>query len=118
MLGHLHPALAQHSPLIRGALDLFTGFILVYTLRWLYTTYSRRRLIRSHSKRLDPAPVLQLRDVPGPYPSSWLWGSEWDMYNSEPGQKYLEWYKKFGRIVKFKGVLGVSSLLISISHLA
>jgi hypothetical protein len=105
MLTHLHPALSQLPPSIRGVLDLFTGFALVYGLRWLFTAFSRWRLIRSHP---GESPVLHLRDVPGPNPPSWLWGSEWEMYNSDPGQKYLEWYDRFGRIVKFKGVLGVS----------
>jgi hypothetical protein len=117
MLSHLHPTLHQLPPSFRGALDLLTGFVLVYLLRCLSTVYSRWRLIRSHSEKLSvPAPVLKLRDVPGPHPPSWLWGSEWEMYNSPPGQKYLEWYNQFGRIVKFNGVLGVSSLLNPISH--
>ncbi|KAF8499344.1 cytochrome P450 [Gautieria morchelliformis] len=110
MLSHLHPALSQLPPSIRGVLDLFTGFALVYALRCLSTAFSRWRLIRSHS---GEPPVLHLRDVPGPNPPSWLWGSEWEMYNSDPGQKYLEWYDRFGRIVKFKGVLGSSFLSLA-----
>jgi hypothetical protein len=42
------------------------------------------------------------RHVPGPKPSSWLWGSEWDVYRSEPGRKYLEWREAFGRVYKFR----------------
>ncbi|KAF8515319.1 cytochrome P450 [Hysterangium stoloniferum] len=60
-----------------------------------------------------PAPILHLRDVPGPKAPSWLWGSELEMYNSDPGQKYFEWYKRFGRIVKFKGVLGCTFLSLA-----
>lgn len=109
MLTHLLPALTQVPPFVRSLIDLVTGFTLVYLIRSLYNAASRWRLIRSHSSKLPvPAPVLQLRDVPGPSPPSWLWGSEWEMYSSEPGQKYLEWYNQFGRIVKFRGVLGVS----------
>ncbi|KIJ50614.1 hypothetical protein M422DRAFT_147037, partial [Sphaerobolus stellatus SS14] len=48
---------------------------------------------------------------------SWLWGSEWEMYNSAPGQKYLEWYKSFGRIVKFKSVIRVSALFFNVNRI-
>lgn len=112
MLTHLHPALGQLPSSVQIALDLLTGFTLVYTFRFLYTAISRWRLIRSRSEKLPiGAPVIQLCDVPGPRPPSLLWGSEWEMYNAEPGQKYLEWYARFGRVFKFKGVLGVSSAL-------
>ncbi|KIJ51269.1 hypothetical protein M422DRAFT_158615 [Sphaerobolus stellatus SS14] len=72
-------------------------------------------MVRHHVANLPgtSAPVLHLRDVPGPKAPSWLWGSEWEMYNSAPGQKYLEWYKSFGRIVKFKGVLGSAFLSLA-----
>jgi hypothetical protein len=109
MLTHFYPVLATLPPFLRMPLDLFCGFALVYLFRSLFTSFQCWRLIRHHSTQLaGPAPVLRLHDVPGPSPPSWLWGSEWEMYSAEPGQKYLEWYERFGRIVRFKGVLGVS----------
>ncbi|KAF8588823.1 cytochrome P450 [Ramaria rubella] len=114
MLTRLHPVLAQLPLSVRFPLDLLNGFALVYIFRWLYAAFSRWRLIRVHTQNLpNPAPVLRLRDVPGPKPPSWIWGSEWEMYSSEPGQKYLEWYERFGRIVKFKGVLGSTFLSLA-----
>lgn len=111
MLTQLYPLLGQLPLIPRFLVDLLTGFTLVYIVRYLSTSYVRWRLIRHHTAQLSsPAPVLHLRDVPGPKAPSWLWGSEWEMYSSEPGQKYLEWYKQFGRIVKFKGVLGVCTV--------
>ena len=109
MLTQFHPSFATLPLILRFPVDFFSGFALVYLFRRLYTSFERWLLIRSHSTQLAvSAPVLRLQNVPGPSPPSWLWGSEWEMYSAAPGQKYLDWYERFGRIVRFKGVLGVS----------
>ncbi|KAJ3575897.1 hypothetical protein NP233_g787 [Leucocoprinus birnbaumii] len=47
-----------------------------------------------------------LRSIPGPKPSSFIWGEEWKLYSRPPGQPYAEWHRKYGPIVKFRGAFG------------
>ncbi|KDQ20245.1 hypothetical protein BOTBODRAFT_170241 [Botryobasidium botryosum FD-172 SS1] len=54
-----------------------------------------------------------LGHLPGPEPPSWLWGSEWDVYVSEPGKIYLDWAEKYGRVYKFRGALRSMMLTIT-----
>lgn len=51
---------------------------------------------------------LIFRSIPGPEPSSLLWGEEWELYHGVPGSLYLDWHKRFGRLVAFSGAFGVS----------
>jgi hypothetical protein len=55
-----------------------------------------------------------LRNIPGPAPSSFLWGEEWDLYYGAPGLPYAIWHKKFGKVVRFSGAFGVSRLSFAI----
>jgi hypothetical protein len=45
----------------------------------------------------------------GPKASSLLWGCEWDIHTSKPGEKYLDWADKFGALYKYKAAFGVGS---------
>ncbi|KAJ7480191.1 cytochrome P450 [Mycena galericulata] len=40
---------------------------------------------------------VSLRHVPGPSPTSFLWGEEWNLYHNPPGSHYLEWHQQFGK---------------------
>jgi hypothetical protein len=50
---------------------------------------------------------LSLRHIPGPTPTSLIWGEEWNLYHNAPGSHYLEWHQQFGKVVKFRGAFGV-----------
>ena len=50
---------------------------------------------------------LALWRVPGPKPHSYLWGEEQILYHDSPGSHYVEWHRKFGKIVRFSGACGV-----------
>lgn len=52
---------------------------------------------------------LALKHIPGPRPSSLVWGEEWLLYHSLPGSAYLSWHKIYGKVVKFTGAFGVSN---------
>ncbi|TFK30718.1 cytochrome P450 [Coprinopsis marcescibilis] len=47
-----------------------------------------------------------LRHVPGPPPSSYLWGEEWELYYGSPGAPYIDWHRKYGKVVRFNGAMG------------
>lgn len=49
-----------------------------------------------------------LRHVPGPRNSSLIWGEEWKLFRSDPGQLYFDWHKA-GKVVKYSGAFGVSN---------
>lgn len=51
---------------------------------------------------------LIFRGIPGPKSSSFLWGEEWELYHRVPGSLYLDWHKRFGKLVAFTGAFGVS----------
>lgn len=51
--------------------------------------------------------MLVLWDVPGPEPHSWLWGEEQVLYHDLPGAHYVDWHRKFGKVVRFSGAFGV-----------
>lgn len=104
MLSRLYSSGDNLSSLSRFAIDLSAGFLIVYVLRIIITTINRSRLIRNTAA----SSIIYISNLPGPKSPSWLWGNEWDMYTTAPGQKYMEWYHAFGRIFKFKGALGVS----------
>ncbi|KAF8588472.1 cytochrome P450 [Ramaria rubella] len=90
--------LTSHSPLIRALFDLCFGWLVVYSVRKAWSHHRVSTL---------------LKYVPGPKAPSWLWGSEWDMHNSEPGARYTQWKQQFGDVVKIKGALGRDILAIS-----
>lgn len=104
MLSQLYLFRDSLSSPARFLLDLLAGFFLVYVLRTITTRVNQARFIRNSSA----SHVVHLSDLPNPKSPSWLWGNEWEMYITSPGQKYMEWYHTFGRIFKFKGALGVS----------
>ncbi|KAF9072766.1 cytochrome P450 [Rhodocollybia butyracea] len=54
-----------------------------------------------------------LRHVPGPRPSSFLWGDEWLLYHSTPGVHYLRWHRQYGKVLRFTGALGHQVLSIT-----
>ncbi|PPQ88095.1 hypothetical protein CVT25_014393 [Psilocybe cyanescens] len=45
--------------------------------------------------------------VPGPRPSSFLWGEEWELYHQAPGVPYIDWHSRFGKLVTITGAFGV-----------
>ncbi|KAF9478020.1 cytochrome P450 [Pholiota conissans] len=67
------------------------GFNIVFLTRYLVHSHSMRRAFRH---------------VPGPPPSSHLWGEEWELYHGPPGKAYVDWHKRFGKLVKFTGSFG------------
>jgi hypothetical protein len=68
------------------------GVALVALVRFIYDLVSAR---------------LLLRPIPGPTPSSYIWGEEWKLYSRPPGELYTDWHKQYGSIVKFRGAFGV-----------
>ncbi|KII94437.1 hypothetical protein PLICRDRAFT_50407 [Plicaturopsis crispa FD-325 SS-3] len=52
-----------------------------------------------------------LRHVPGPRNSSLIWGEEWKLFRSDPGQLYFDWHKA-GKVVKYSGAFGSQVLSI------
>ena len=77
---------------LANAFLLALAFLLVDLTRFAYQFINSRRI---------------LRHVPGPPPSSFLWGEEWRLYNSIPGSLYATWHNQFGKVVKFRGAFGV-----------
>jgi hypothetical protein len=49
------------------------------------------------------------RNIPGPPASSFIWGEEWELYHGPPGKPYVDWHKRFGKILKFTGAFGVGT---------
>lgn len=72
---------------------IILGFTLVVLVRHILYTMSTR---------------LILRGIPGPKPSSFLWGEEWELYHRVPGSLYMDWHKRFGKLVAFTGAFGVN----------
>ena len=68
------------------------GFNLVLLTRYLLHSLSMKRAFRQ---------------VPGPPASSLLWGEEWELYNGSPGKPYVDWHRRFGKLVRFTGAFGV-----------
>ena len=56
-----------------------------------------------------------LNHVPGPRPTSILWGEEWLLYSSTPGVPYSSWHEHYGKVVRFRGAFGVSAQVIILS---
>lgn len=69
---------------------LSLGFLIVFVSRYIFHLLLTRRV---------------LSRIPGPPPSSLLWGEEWNLYQSAPGSPYIEWHKRYGKVVKFSGAL-------------
>ncbi|KAF9523587.1 cytochrome P450 [Crepidotus variabilis] len=77
---------------------LLFGFGLFLLGQLLYHTLSTKHAFRS---------------VPGPRPSSWIWGEEWNLYNDLPGKPYEDWHRHFGKVVAFSGAFGHKILSIT-----
>ncbi|KAJ4485545.1 cytochrome P450 [Lentinula aciculospora] len=56
---------------------------------------------------------ILLRHIPGPRPSSLIWGEEWLLYYSTPGIHYVRWHKKYGKVLRFTGAFGHQVLSIT-----
>ncbi|KAF9229533.1 cytochrome P450 [Gyrodon lividus] len=74
------------------------AFALVYFVRFIHQRVSARRI---------------LRRIPGPKSCSWLWGEEQNLYYDAPGAHYLDWHRKFGKVVRFSGAFGHQILSIT-----
>lgn len=53
------------------------------------------------------------RHIPGPRASSLLWGEEWNLYHGSPGALYIDWHRRFGKLVKFTGAFGHQVLSVT-----
>ncbi|KAG6887487.1 hypothetical protein C0992_012062 [Termitomyces sp. T32_za158] len=84
--------------LVSNAFIICFGYVLLFLLR----TSLRFLKVR-----------LALKHIPGPRPSSLLWGEEWLLYHSLPGSTYLNWHKEYGKVVKFTGAFGHQVLSIT-----
>ncbi|KAH9486647.1 Cytochrome P450 monooxygenase 169 [Psilocybe cubensis] len=51
--------------------------------------------------------------VPGPSSSSFLWGEEWELYHQPPGAPYVDWHRRFGKLVAFTGAFGHQVLSVT-----
>ncbi|KAE9409329.1 cytochrome P450 [Gymnopus androsaceus JB14] len=54
-----------------------------------------------------------LRHVPGPRPSSLIWGDEWLLYHSTPGIHYVRWHRQYGKVLRFTSAFGHQVLSIT-----
>ena len=81
--------------LISSGLIFAVGFFLISLARFVVCIVCER---------------MALRHIPGPAPSSFLWGEEWILYTDTPGLPYATWHKKFGSVVRFSGAFGVRGL--------
>jgi hypothetical protein len=82
--------------LLANALTICAGFILVSVARFVVHTIVAR---------------VSLQHIPGPIPSSYIWGEEWVLYHSIPGSPYVAWHKQFGKVVRFAGAFGVRCVI-------
>lgn len=80
---------------IPNALVFCFGFLLVCLVRIAVHTIRER---------------IALLNIPGPAPSTFLWGEEWALYRDIPGLPYATWHKEFGKVVRFTGAFGASGL--------
>lgn len=71
------------------------------------------RIVRSVAHLVSVRKTL--KHVPGPRPSSLLWGEEWLLYHSVPGSLYVDWHNQYGKVVKFTGAFGVRASSRSVS---
>lgn len=79
---------------------------LIFCLGFVFVSFTRSavHIIRER---------VALRNIPGPAPSSFLWGEEWVLYHGTPGLPYATWHKKFGKVVRFTGAFGHQILSIT-----
>ena len=56
--------------------------------------------------RLTPLHPLHVRSVPGPPPSSFLWGNLFDVMKKDAdlGAQYDAWVERYGRVFKYQMV--------------
>lgn len=81
----------DYSTILRRVAELAGAFTAVWVLR-LGLRFIKYRAFRH---------------LPGPPASSLLWGHEWELASSPPGQLYAQWRKQYGHIVQFDGCFGV-----------
>jgi len=84
------------SVLLRRIVELGGAFISVWLLRLAFRAYKYRNF----------------RHLPGPPAGHLVWGHEWQMYNSPPGQLYADWARAYGGVVQFDGCFGKPMLSI------
>ena len=80
------------TTLIYKLLLFSCGIVLVVLARFVHDLVVSRRILHS---------------IPGPKPSSLIWGEEWKLYSHAPGQPYTDWHEQYGSIVRFRGAFGV-----------
>ncbi|EJD46995.1 cytochrome P450 [Auricularia subglabra TFB-10046 SS5] len=80
-----------HNLASRVAFDLVFAFVAVWLLRTVYRL-TRFRTALSH--------------IPGPEPTSLLWGNDWDVYVSAPGKLFKDWARIYGGAVRSHGAFG------------
>ncbi|KAH7883794.1 cytochrome P450 [Phlebopus sp. FC_14] len=83
---------------------------MMYALQ-LVLTFTVALVLRFTHQRVSAR--LVLRQIPGPKVSSWLWGEEQSLYYNAPGACYLEWHRRYGKVVKFSGAFGHQILSIT-----
>ena len=71
---------------------IFAGFSLALLTRYILHCVAIRRAFRH---------------LPGPPPSSLVWGEEWKLYTRIPGSLYTDWHGRFGNLLVFTGAFGV-----------
>jgi hypothetical protein len=54
-----------------------------------------------------------LRDIPGPNPTSFLFGNVQRILDEQPGIAHLEWTAKYGGVVKYRGAFGEDRLMFT-----
>lgn len=55
----------------------------------------------------------KLRNIPGPRPTSFLWGNVQRILDEEPGVAHLEWTDKYGGVVKYRGAFGEDRVMFT-----
>ncbi|KZV79535.1 cytochrome P450 [Exidia glandulosa HHB12029] len=84
-------ALPKHNLYLRVAVDFVLAFVAVWALRTIIRVWRFRSA---------------LAHIPGPKPTSWLWGNDWDVYVTAPGKLFKEWAAQYGGAVRSHGAFG------------
>ncbi|PPQ64763.1 hypothetical protein CVT26_002707 [Gymnopilus dilepis] len=80
---------------------IFAGFSLALLTRYILHCVAIRRAFRH---------------LPGPPPSSLVWGEEWKLYTRIPGSLYTDWHGRFGNLLVFTGAFGHQILSVTDSR--
>ncbi|KZT55670.1 cytochrome P450 [Calocera cornea HHB12733] len=105
LLPTLLPVLAQLPHLARLTLHTLT----LYSLLAL--------ALDSYNRPANPNGyrILRYHDLPGPWPTSLVWGLEKALYDDAPPGKLLDaWSAKYGGAYRFRGVLGAKNITLTL----